>query len=83
MQKCLECGKVFEDDEIAHWQESRGEFWGFPAYETMSGCPHCQGDYEEAKECANCGEIFALSDLDFDGLCENCRKDEENEENTE
>ena len=50
MQKCLECGKVFEDDEIAYWQESRGEFWGSPAYETMSGCPHCQGDYEEAYE---------------------------------
>lgn len=50
MQKCLECGKVFEDDEIAHWQESRGEFWGFPAYESMSGCPHCHGACEEFNE---------------------------------
>ena len=74
MQKCLECGKVFEDDEIAHWRESRGEFWGVPAYATMSGCPRCQGDYEEAEKCESCGKYFALSDLDENHLCENCKK---------
>ena len=83
MQKCLECGKVFEDDEIAHWQESRGEFWGSPAYETMSGCPHCQGDYEEAYECEECGQYFTLDELDENCLCEDCREDEEDSDEEE
>lgn len=77
--KCLECGKVFEDDEIAHWQESRGEFWGFPAYETMSGCPDCQGDYEEAEKCESCGKYFTKDELDENCLCEDCREDDEEE----
>ena len=54
MQKCLECGKVFEDDEVAHWEEDRGEFWGVPCTETVSGCPHCRGDYDEAIKCDSC-----------------------------
>jgi DNA-directed RNA polymerase subunit RPC12/RpoP len=80
MQICLECGKTFEDDEIECWQESRGEFWGEPAYENMSGCPHCGGAYEEAYECENCGEYFTLDELDENHLCEDCREDEEEEE---
>lgn len=74
---CLECGKTFEEDEIKHWKEDRGEFWGFPSYENMSGCPHCQGDYEEAYECENCGKYFTLDELDENYLCEDCREDEE------
>lgn len=80
MQKCLECGKVFEDDEIAHWQEIRGEFWGEPAYEDVSGCPYCQGDYEEAIKCESCGQYFTLDELDENHLCENCREDTDEEE---
>lgn len=80
MQICLECGKVFEDDEIAHWEESRGEFWGEPAYENMSGCPHCGGAYEEAYECENCGKYFTLDELDENHLCEDCREDTDEEE---
>lgn len=80
MQICLECGKVFEDDEIVHWQECVGEFWGFPAYKTFSGCPSCEGAYEDAEECENCGKYFALSALDENHLCEYCRKESEDEE---
>lgn len=80
MQICLECGKVFEDDEIAHWKEDRGEFGGEIAYEKMSGCPYCYGAYDEAKVCVNCGEVFAKRELDFDGLCEECREEKESEE---
>ncbi len=47
---CNDCGKVFEDDELATWEESRGEFWGMPCTETMTGCPFCHGDVEEYKE---------------------------------
>lgn len=77
MQICLECGKTFEENDIAYWRESRGEFWGFPAYEIVSGCPYCHGDYDEAVKCRSCDEIFASLDLDFDGLCEDCREDDE------
>lgn len=46
MYICGECGMIF--DEIAHWEESRGEFWGQPAYERMSGCPYCHStDFDE------------------------------------
>jgi len=51
MYKCNDCAAVFDEDEIATWQESRGEFWGFPCTETLSGCPHCfSGDIEEFNE---------------------------------
>lgn len=52
---CNDCGIKF--DEPAQWQESRGEHFGFPAYETTYGCPICHGsfdlienDYEEIEE---------------------------------
>ena len=49
MYKCNDCKKTFE--EVATWRESRGECFGYPAYETMWGCPFCySGDYEEVKE---------------------------------
>lgn len=43
--KCYECGKQF--DEYKTVWESRGEFWGVPAYEPMDVCPYCGGDFEE------------------------------------
>lgn len=45
MFHCIDCGIDF--DEPAQWQESRGEYWGTPAYETCYSCPFCQGDFEE------------------------------------
>lgn len=80
MKICLECGKVFEDDEVEQWEECRGEFWGVLAYETVSGCPACGGDYEEAYECESCGNYFTLCDLDEDQICENCREKMERKE---
>ena len=54
MFKCNECGNIFAEDELAEWNENRGEFWGMPAYERMTGCPacHCTGydDYEEGQD---------------------------------
>lgn len=41
MLKCEECGAIFEEDELASWNEDRGEFWGQRCFETMQGCPHC------------------------------------------
>ena len=53
---CTECGATFDEPRAV--EESRGEFWGFPAYETMYYCPFCGGDFvkneefdEEDEEC--------------------------------
>lgn len=54
LYKCCECGRIFEESEIETWKESRGEFWGQPAYEDMSGCPYCFStayeEYDESEE---------------------------------
>ena len=71
--KCVECETVFEEGEEAVWKEDRGEFWGFPCSEIMTGCPVCRGDYEEASECKECGKWFFKDGLD-DGLCEGCQE---------
>lgn len=42
---CQECGACF--DEPGTCRCSQGEFWGFPAYETMDCCPYCGGSFEE------------------------------------
>ena len=48
MFKCCDCGERFNEPKLV--REYRGEFWGSPAYETMSYCPYCGGDYEELEE---------------------------------
>lgn len=67
--KCYDCGKVFEYPDV--WEESRGEFWGFPAYESMSGCPYCQGDYKEAIPCKICNSECFEDELESD-VCSEC-----------
>ena len=42
MFKCRDCGAYFQECEEV--SESRGEFWGMPAYETMCYCPECGSD---------------------------------------
>ena len=79
MYKCIECDCVFEESEIAVWHESRGEFWGSPCYERVTGCPNCHGSYKEAVECENCGEWHDEYELE-DGLCEKCREETEDKE---
>ena len=79
MFKCIDCGNLFEEGEQAVWYEDRGEYWGVPCSERMTGCPVCKGDYEEAKECKECGE-WHFSDELTDGLCENCREETEDAE---
>ena len=52
--KCDDCGLIFAEDEIATWEEERGEYGGIPAYEKMAGCPRCHStsidDFEENEE---------------------------------
>ena len=73
MLKCVECGHVFSEYELNIWEESRGEHFGIPCYEKTSGCPICEGDYEDAVECDICGENHLASEL-TGGVCEDCIK---------
>lgn len=47
---CNECGNIFDEDEVCKMQDYRGEYWGTPAYEEISVCPYCHGDFEEYHE---------------------------------
>ena len=48
MFKCNDCGTVFHSSEFKVVEESRGEFWGAPAFERMYYCPGCGSeDYED------------------------------------
>ena len=76
MQKCVECGHIFEDGEWDEWREDIGEYWGAPCSELRYGCPKCHGYFEEATECKGCGEWFFTDELD-DGLCEDCQEETE------
>jgi hypothetical protein len=69
--KCIECGHIFDDCELARWEEDRGEFWGVRCTETMIGCPICHGEYEETTPCEICGSEH-LDDELFGGVCEEC-----------
>ena len=75
MKICNDCFHVFDDDEIATWRESRGEFWGMPCYETVSGCPKCHGEFEDAAQCTKCGEWFAKCELNDGDICDDCSED--------
>ena len=69
--KCLECGHIFEEGEQENWLESRGEYWGTPCSEEMSGCPLCHGEYEETVQCSVCGAEHIEDELEG-GVCEDC-----------
>lgn len=76
--KCCECGEVFDEDEVQTWDEYRGECFGFPAYETLAGCPQCGEAFEEAYECKGCGRYFLSDELFGDvteGYCADCLED--------
>lgn len=72
---CLECGCIFDEDEVAVWQEDRGEFWGIPCSETVSGCPVCKGDYVKTYRCGCCGKWIDGDHIELangERICENC-----------
>ena len=61
--KCLDCGHIFDRDEISSWYESHGE--------RFSGCPNCGGAYEEMVKCEICGEEYLDEELNC-GVCDEC-----------
>lgn len=48
---CWNCKCEVPGDDLKAIEESRGEFWGTPCYETVYVCPHCgSDDLEEVPE---------------------------------
>lgn len=75
MYCCLECGHIFSEDEVSVWQEDRGEYWGMPCYESMSGCPHCKGEYVKTYQCESCNEWIVGQYIKLNSgerICEEC-----------
>ena len=72
MYRCEDCGNLFEEGEQAIWTEDFGECHGYPTRVEMSGCPLCQGSYEEAKECKICGSYVSEGDSQY---CNECQED--------
>lgn len=70
---CLECGEVFDENEIDCWEETHGLDCG--PYEQRSGCPYCGGAYVEAHLCDACGEYINTETyvkIDDQRYCECC-----------
>jgi hypothetical protein len=78
MYKCLDCGAVFEEPkEYAEDRTPGGSFEGGSFIEHFTGCPYCEGAYEEAKQCEICGEYFTSDELTdtteyINGGCGDC-----------
>lgn len=69
MFKCLECGHIFDQPRII--EESRGECFGYEAYERIGVCPVCGGEYDEGEKCEICGEIYSQNEI-HEGVCDRC-----------
>lgn len=70
---CLECGKVFDEDDVDVWEETHG--LDYPPYERVSGCPSCGGAYVDAYVCDGCGEYIDTEtyvEIDDQKYCEGC-----------
>lgn len=64
MFKCMNCGCEFE--ELAHWTEDRGEYWGVPCREDMYGCPNC---YDDAVEEISEDDEYVDDDEELERCC--------------
>lgn len=71
---CCDCGSSFH--EPVQWVEDRGECFGSPAYEQLSGSPCCYGAYVKAFRCSCCDEWITTEDYiktnDGERYCEDC-----------
>lgn len=84
---CEHCGKEFEFPKAV--EESRGEFWGMPAFETMYYCPYCgDDDYAEIMQMDAYGKPIYTNDYyyevkDIDGPWQENYSEESFKENLE
>ena len=70
---CYECGHVFSDPK--YYTEDRGEHFGTPVYENITGCPSCGGAFTETYRCDACGEwidTYRYVEVNDQRYCENC-----------
>ena len=77
---CKDCDSFMDEIEsICMIPEIHTELDNKPTeWITERRCLYCGSDnLEEAAECAECGEIFPVSMLDENDLCENCRGKED------
>ena len=72
MYRCANCGHLFEEGEQAVWEERHGFIDG--PFEKWSGCPLCKSDYEEVRQCKECGDWHTENEL-YDGWCEKCLRE--------
>lgn len=72
--KCLECGYIFgKPKKIIEDRTPGGAFEGFDFIYKV--CPYCNGEYDEAVKCDECGQYdYEKSTLYFKDkrLCKNC-----------
>lgn len=77
MNKCSNCGHLFEDGEEMNWQERHGFIDGLG--EQFSGCPLCGEGYVEVEACTICGEYpedkYEDGELRRGGICQECFND--------
>lgn len=73
LYRCLECGQIFDGDDIRHVSDYMGEAWGAPAYRSYEGSPCCEADFVEAKQCKICGSYEGLEENE--DYCKECKKD--------
>ena len=72
MYRCEKCHHLFEEGEQATYEESRGEYYGSPCSQTLSGCPLCGSGYEEVFPCEICGSYDHEADEKY---CVDCMLD--------
>lgn len=70
MYRCVYCDNLFEEGEQKEINESRGEHFGFPAYEAIAGCPICGSPYEEVSPCDLCHGYTKKKGSE--SICEDC-----------
>ena len=75
MMICTECGHVFNDDEAFVVEETLDMIDGVAYRERSCVCPECNGEYEQAVQCAECGEWFRWDDLVSGRYCQRCMDD--------
>ena len=68
MYICRDCGYAF--DEPMRYADT-SEHFGCQSISVRLGCPHCCGDFCEAKQCSRCGEYITPEQARF-GLCADC-----------
>lgn len=68
MLMCRECGHVFE---MPGRHLDNSDSFEFSSLWEREGCPHCGGNFCEAKQCSQCGEYITPEQARF-GLCADC-----------